>query len=164
MKKRICIFPGTFDPFTNGHLDIIKRANTIFDEIIIAIGINERKTPTFDLKTRIKMIELSTKEFPNIKIEGYKGLLVNFATKKDANFIIRGIRSSTDFEYEVQINHANSSINSNIETIFLIPNLKNLFISSSIIKSIYLNESSQFSHLVPKPVFEIMQTYKKDEY
>lgn len=163
MKKNLCIFAGTFDPFTNGHLDILKKIYQLFDEIIIAIGVNEKKKASFTLEDRKKMIELATQNLSKIKILNYQGLLIDFAASQQANFLLRGIRTSSDFDYEVQIQQANSSINSEIKTIFMAPSLEFSFISSSLVRTIYMNKSQAYSSLVPPKVFDFMEKCRKEE-
>lgn len=163
MNKNLCIFAGTFDPFTNGHLDILKKIYPLFDEIIIAIGINENKKVSFDLESRKEMIKLATQDFSRIKILSYQGLLIDFASSQQASYLVRGLRTAADFDYEVQIKQAGASINPNIETIFLSPNLEHSFISSSLVRTIYLNKSQAYAHLVPPKIFDFMEKHRKEE-
>ncbi len=155
MKKR-AIYSGTFDPITNGHLDIIKRARSIFDEIIVAVAVNKDKNVQFDIETRIEMINESIKDMDGIKVEAFDTLLVNYAKKNGVNIIIRGLRAVSDFEYELQMGYANSSLDPTIDTIYLMPSLERAFVSSSVVRSI-LKYDGDVSHLVPK---EIMRFFK----
>ncbi len=137
MKKKIVIYPGTFDPITNGHMDIIKRALKLFDTIIVAIGENPAKSPLFSKEERLFLVKEAIKELPEhqrIEVEIFSGLLVDFAKKKSACAIIRGLRAVSDFEYEMQLALMNRKLSNSIDTIFLIPSLKWIFLSSSIIK------------------------------
>lgn len=160
MKKRVALYPGTFDPVTNGHIDIIKRACTIFDEVIVAIAVSTDKKPMFSLETRRQMLELATEDMPHVKIKTFDILLVDFAKKMQTNNIIRGLRAISDFEYELQLSYANSSLNPDIETIFLMPTLENAFISSSVVRAI-LKHNGSIKHLVPH---EILPLIDKDSY
>lgn len=130
------IYPGSFDPVTNGHIDIIKRSAKLVDVLIVAILQNNKKTSLFTIEERIKLIEESCKDIDNIQIETFSGLLVDFAKEKNANLIIRGLRALTDFEYEFQMAQMNKHLHSNMETIFLVTDVKYSFLSSSAIKEV----------------------------
>ena len=149
MKK--AIYPGTFDPITNAHLDIIKRAHNMFDEIVVAVANNKAKKSMFDLETRLKMVEIATKDLNNVTAKPFNSLLVDFAKKENSKIIIRGLRAVSDFEYELQMSYANQSLNSEIDTIFLMPTLNNAFISSSIVRNI-LAYNGDINHLIPKEI------------
>jgi pantetheine-phosphate adenylyltransferase len=149
------IYPGTFDPITNGHLDIINRACKIFDEVIVAVAQSEAKKPMFQLETRIDMIKAATKKHPKIQVLGFENLLVNLSDELDANFIIRGLRAVSDFEYELQMGYANASLKKELETIYLMPSLEHAFVSSSVVRSI-LHFNGKVDHLIPKEVFEMI--------
>jgi pantetheine-phosphate adenylyltransferase len=150
-KKRVALYPGTFDPVTIGHLDIIQRAAEIFDEVIVAIATSTDKKPMFSQEKRKKMLEISTKDLPNIHIETFDTLLVDFAKEMDTNIILRGLRAVSDFEYELQLSYANSSLDPDIETVFLMPSLENAFISSTVVRAI-IKHNGPVDHLVPKVV------------
>ena len=154
MKK--CIYPGTFDPITNGHLDIIKRALGLFDEVIIAVALNENKRPHFDLSERLEMAKIATQSLSGVRVQSFDNLLVDFAKSHSANFIIRGLRAVSDFEYELQIGYANASLWEKIESVYLMPTLKNAFISSSIVRSILLH-GGDVSHLVPSEILKFLK-------
>ncbi|WP_457560095.1 pantetheine-phosphate adenylyltransferase [Caminibacter sp.] len=156
MKK--AIYPGTFDPVTNGHLDIIKRACKIFDKIIVAVADNKDKNTMFDLNKRVEMMKKATNNLPKIEVKSFNSLLVDFAKKEECNIIIRGLRAVSDFEYELQMGYANKSLNSEIDTIYLMPNLENAFISSSVVRSI-LKYRGDVSHLVPKEILGDLNVY-----
>jgi len=149
MKK--AIYPGTFDPITNGHLDIIKRASSMFDEIIVAVANNKSKKSMFDLDSRLKMVQIAIKDLDNVTAKPFNSLLVDFAKKENSKIIIRGLRAVSDFEYELQMSYANQSLDSQIDTIFLMPTLNNAFISSSIVRNI-LSYNGNIDHLVPKEI------------
>jgi pantetheine-phosphate adenylyltransferase len=158
MKKKIALYPGTFDPITNGHLDIINRANAIFDGVIVAIADSQDKKPMFNLAQRANMVKTATRELKNIKVITFNTLLVDLAKKHKTDIIIRGLRAVSDFEYELQMSYANASLSPEIETVFLMPSLKNAFISSSIVRAI-LKHDGDTSHLVSK---EILPYLDKD--
>jgi len=151
MEYKVAIYPGTFDPVTNGHIDIIKRACKIFDKIIVAVADNKDKNTMFNLDKRVKMMKKATSNFPKIEVKSFSSLLVEFAKKEKAKIIIRGLRAVSDFEYELQMGYANKSLDESIDTIYLMPNLDNAFISSSVVRSI-LKYNGDVSHLVPKEI------------
>jgi pantetheine-phosphate adenylyltransferase len=134
MDNRIAIYPGTFDPLTNGHLSVIHRALKIFDKLIIAILINPKKTPFFSLDERKAMIEEVLKDRSNVEIDSFDGLLVDYAVKKGSNVIIRGLRALSDFEFEFQLALMNRKLNRDVQSIFLMTDYKWFYISSTIIK------------------------------
>jgi len=136
MKERVAIYPGTFDPITNGHLSIIKRALEIFDKLIVAILINPQKKPLFSVEERIFMIKEATKDIGNVEVDTFEGLLVDYAVKKGVNVIIRGLRATSDFEFEFQMALMNRKLNRSIQSIFLMTDYKWLYVSSSIIKEV----------------------------
>ena len=149
------IYPGTFDPITNGHLDIIQRACKIFDEIIVAVAQSEAKKPMFDHQMRIDMVKAVTNGHPKVKVVGFENLLVNLSDELNANFIIRGLRAVSDFEYELQMGYANSSLKEELETIYLMPSLKHAFVSSSVVRSI-LHFDGKVDHLLPPETYEMV--------
>jgi pantetheine-phosphate adenylyltransferase len=148
MKK--AIFPGSFDPITLGHFDIIKRGVKLFDELIIAIGINADKKYMFSLDERKKFIEDCFKDEPKIKVVTYKGLTVHFCQKNDVDFILRGLRNPADFEFEKAIAHTNRDL-APIETVFLLTSANTSYISSSIVRDVIRN-NGDYTKLVPKTV------------
>jgi len=158
MIKR-AIYPGTFDPVTVGHLDIMKRASTMFDEIIIAVAKSASKIPMFTHEQRIEMVKATTKEFDNITVVGFEGLLVDLSDKLDANIIVRGLRAVSDFEYEIQMGYANSSLKKELETIFLMPSLEYGFVSSSVVRSI-LPFDGKVDHLLHPIAHKMITEYK----
>lgn len=135
--KRIAIFPGSFDPFTNGHLDVVKRGATLFDELIIAIGNNSTKQRYLPVEKMVAIISDLFREDNQIKVQSYKGLTADFAREKNARFLLRGLRNTTDFEYENTIAQANRHVNPGLETVFLITSPHLAAISSSIIREIH---------------------------
>lgn len=155
--NKVAIYPGTFDPVTNGHLDIIRRSCEIFERLIVAVAESSVKNPMFSLEHRVNMLKLSTKDMCNVTIEPFSCLLADFAKIKGSNVLVRGLRAVSDFEYELQMGYANSSLNKELETIYFMPSLKNAFISSSVVRSI-LGHSYDISHLVPTQVFEYIKS------
>lgn len=150
MKK--AIFPGSFDPITNGHVDIIKRAIPLFDEIVISIGINSNKKYMFSLEERKRFIEKTFENENKISVQTYNGLTVDFCVNIGASFILRGLRNPADFEFEKAIAHTNISL-SGIETVFLLTSTETSFISSSIVREVIQNQGD-YKHLVPKSVIQ----------
>lgn len=148
MKK--AIFPGSFDPITLGHEDIIKRGISLFDEIVIAIGINAEKKYMFSLEERKRFIEETFKDEPKISVITYEGLTIDLAKKLNANFILRGLRNPADFEFEKAIAHTNRRM-SKIETVFLLTAAQTSFISSSIVRDV-LRNNGKYEMLVPEAV------------
>lgn len=134
MKR--AVYPGSFDPMTKGHLDIIERASGIFDEVIIAVLINPEKKGLFNAEERVNMIEKTITDFKNVRVESFTGLLVDFMKKKEANLIVKGLRAVSDFEYELQMALLNNKLDTRVETVFLMTNEKYSCISSSAVKQI----------------------------
>ena len=130
------VYPGSFDPATNGHLDIIRRASKMFDHLIIAVLSNSAKSPLFPIEDRVKMLEEITSDIPNCTVETFDGLTIDFCRRRNAGFMVRGLRAVTDFEYELQIAQTNRVIAGDIDTVFLTTNLKYSYLSSSIVKEI----------------------------
>ncbi len=137
MTKRIALFPGSFDPFTNGHLDIVVRGSDLFDELIIGIGNNSSKQRYLPIETMKKHIESSVAFDPKIKVIIFEGLTSNFAKEIGARYLLRGLRNTTDFEYENTIAQVNSYLNEDLETVFLITNPQYAYISSTIVREIH---------------------------
>ncbi|MCG3864885.1 MULTISPECIES: pantetheine-phosphate adenylyltransferase [unclassified Photobacterium] len=145
MTTRV-IYPGTFDPITNGHLDLIERAAAMFDHVIVGVAFNPSKKPLFDLNERVELAGKITKHLDNVEIVGFSGLLVNFAKEHNANILVRGLRAVSDFEYEFQLANMNRRLMPELETVFLTPAEENSFISSTIVKEVALHKGdvSQF--------------------
>ncbi len=154
LKTRV-LYPGTFDPITNGHVDIIQRASDMFDEVVVALAISQEKRPMFDIKKRALMAKIATEHIKNVEITTFDTLLIDFAKKANSTIIVRGLRAVSDFEYELQMSYANSSLDPNIETIFLMPSLEHAFISSSIVRAI-LKHNGNVSHLVSKDILPLL--------
>jgi pantetheine-phosphate adenylyltransferase len=148
----IAVCPGSFDPITYGHLDIIKRGANVFEEVYVTVLNNSSKQPLFTVKERMELIREVTKDIPNVKVDQFSGLLVDYANSVNASAIIRGLRAVSDFEYEMQITSMNRLLNENIETFFIMTNTRYSFLSSSIVKEI-AKYNANISELVP-PVVE----------
>lgn len=134
---RIAVYPGSFDPVTNGHLDIIERSARIFDRVIVAVLENpEKKNPLFSISERVELIEKVTCGIENVEVESFRGLLINFMHKKNANVIIKGLRAVSDFEYEFQMALLNSKLGPDVETLFMMTNNKYSYLSSSSVKQV----------------------------
>lgn len=151
-NKRRAIYSGTFDPITNGHIDIIKRALQVFDEVIVAVANSNTKNPMFDTQTRVLLVEKATKGM-NVQAKAFNTLLVDFAKSEDINIIIRGLRAVSDFEYELQMGYANNSLDKDIDTMYFMPTLQNAFVSSSVVREV-LRFQGDVSHLVPSEILE----------
>ncbi len=151
--KHVAVYPGTFDPVTNGHIDLVERSLRIFDEVIVAVAENPKKAPLFPLEDRIAMLKAATTNYKNVVIEGFDGLLVDYVKRKGAVAIIRGLRAVSDFEYEMQMALMNRRLDSNIETVFMMPNEAYSFITSTIVKEA-ASYGGDVSSLVPTVVEE----------
>ena len=148
---KIAVVPGSFDPITMGHLDIVKRASSIFDEVKVVVMNNSSKNPLFDVDERMALIAEVTKTIPNVTVDSFAGLLIDYAVEAEANAIIRGLRAVSDFEYEMQITSMNRFLNENIETLFMVSNNQYSFLSSSIVKEV-AKYQGKISGLVPDAV------------
>ncbi len=161
---RIAIYPGTFDPITNGHLDVIERACKLFDGLIIAVAKSSSKNPLFSLDERVEMVNLAMRESQSInvkvRVHSFENLIATFAKEQGANILVRGLRAVSDFEYELQMGYANASLNPALETVYLMPSLQNAFISSTVVRSI-LSHGGEIGHLVPKAVKEFIARLEK---
>ena len=153
------IYPGSFDPVTFGHIDMIERSAKIVDELVVAVLNNSAKNPLFSVKERVSMLEEITKHLPNVKITFFDGLLIDYARKIDAAIIIRGLRAITDFEYELQLAQTNRIVDSQVDTIFLTTSLEYAYLSSTIVKEV-ASYGGDISHFVPEQLMErIYQKY-----
>ncbi|KIL47605.1 pantetheine-phosphate adenylyltransferase [Jeotgalibacillus campisalis] len=153
-SRAVC--PGSFDPITYGHLDIISRGAKVFDELRIVVLNNSSKKPAFSVEERMNLIKEVTKHIPNIKVDSYQGLLVNYAREVEANVIIRGLRAVSDFEYEMQITSMNRVLHEELETFFIMTNNQYSFLSSSIVKEV-AKYGGDISELVPPQVEKALQ-------
>lgn len=150
------IYPGTFDPITNGHADLIERAARMFDEVIVAIAANPSKQPLFTLDERVRLITTVTQDLDNVTVVGFTGLLAEFARQQQATILIRGLRAVADFEYEFQLANMNRGLNPDLESVFLTPSEENSFISSTLVKEVALHHGDvgQFCDPVVKDALE----------
>jgi len=153
MVKHIAVYPGTFDPVTNGHLDLVERSLRIFGELIIAVAANPRKHPLFSHEERIAMFKEISANYKNVTVEGFDGLLIDYASRKNATAIIRGLRAVSDFEFEMQMALTNRRLYSTVETVFMMPNEAYSFITSTIVKEV-ASFGGDVSSLVPPLVLE----------
>ena len=156
---KIAIYPGSFDPITNGHLDVLKTSAGIFDRVIIAVARNPEKTGFLTVEERVKLIKESVKHIKNVEVDFFDGLTIEYARKMGAEVLIRGLRAVSDFEYEMQLSQTNSALAADIQTVFLITKPEYNFISSSTVREILMNKGD-ISKFVPKPVFEYLTNSK----
>ena len=152
------IYPGSFDPCTNGHLDIIERSSKIFEKVIVAVLLNSSKTPTFTVEERIDLLKTATEHIPNVEVVSFNGLLAQFAQDRNAKVIIKGLRAVSDFEYEFQMSLTNTKLNPNVETLFMTTKSENMYLSSSIVREV-ARYGGDISDMVPKVITE--KIYKK---
>lgn len=157
MNKKVAIYSGTFDPITNGHIDIIKRALNVFDEVIVAVAHSQTKQPMFDTDKRVELVKKATKGL-NVTAKPFATLLVEFAKQEGVNTIVRGLRAVSDFEYELQMGYANHSLDKSVDTMYLMPSLENAFVSSSVVREI-LRFNGCAKHLVPEEILEDLEEY-----
>lgn len=156
---KVAIYPGTFDPITNGHIDVIERASQLFEKLIVVIAINSKKINLFDEEERLSMVKKSLSHLLNVEVVLHKGLIVDFAQQNNAKALIRGIRSVTDFEYELQIALMNRKMNNELQTLFFTPHEKYLYLNSSIIR-----ELARYDRDVSDFVPEIVQQMLKEKF
>jgi pantetheine-phosphate adenylyltransferase len=160
---KIGVYPGSFDPITNGHLDVIKRSAAIFDKVVVGILINQNKKPMFTLEERVAIIKEVTKDMDNIEVKAFSGLVVEFAKEEGASVLIRGIRNSTDFEYELQMAQINQDIDDQIDTLFFATNPKFSYISSSAVKELFMFHQKIDQYVPEYVVRKLEEKEKSDE-
>ncbi|OGU43369.1 MAG: pantetheine-phosphate adenylyltransferase [Ignavibacteria bacterium GWC2_56_12] len=153
---KIAVYPGTFDPITNGHLDILDRAVKLFDKVIISVARNSSKSPLFTDDERLALLQKAVRQHANVEIDSFQGLLVDYARAKKATAIVRGLRVISDFEYEFQMALTNRRLHEEVETVFLMPNEKYTYLSSSIVREI-ARLGGDVSDFVPKVVLEALK-------
>lgn len=157
MSARLAVYAGSFDPATLGHLDIIERAAALFENVIVAIGVHPTKHPLFSAEERTRLIEEITRHLPNVKVDHFGGLLIDYCQSRGASVIVRGLRITTDFEYELQIAHANADLCPQIDTIFLPTRTKHGFVSASLVREI-ASHGGDVSRYAPKAVCDALAT------
>ncbi|MFO8072409.1 MAG: pantetheine-phosphate adenylyltransferase [Polyangia bacterium] len=136
MKERLAVYPGSFDPLTNGHLDIVNRGLTVFDRLVVAIARNSRKRTLFSVEERLEMIRRALEDEPRVEVESFEGLTVDYAVRRGASAILRGLRAVADFEYELQMANMNRKLSPHLETLFMMSSEKNFFVSSQNVKEV----------------------------
>jgi len=154
MQKR-AIYPGTFDPITNGHIDIVTRAAAMFDELILAIAASPSKKPMFSLDERVALAQQATAHLQNVTVVGFSDLMANFARDQQATILIRGLRAVADFEYEMQLAHMNRHLMPDLESVYLMPSKEWSFISSSLVKEVARHQGD-VAHFLPQPVHQAL--------
>lgn len=155
-KQRIAVYPGSFDPVTNGHLDVIRRAAGIFDKVIVGVGRNVGKAPLFTTEERVSLIQVAVSELQNVEVQSFDGMLVAFAKQHGASVLVKGLRAISDFEYEFQMALANRHLDPSVETMFLMTSAEYQFLSSSIVKEM-VRVGGDCSPLVPAVVMDALR-------
>jgi pantetheine-phosphate adenylyltransferase len=150
---RAAVYPGSFDPITNGHLDLIRRGTRLFDRVIVAVLENEGKAPLFSVPERMELIRSCTRDLPIVEVRSFSGLLVDFLRDSNANVLVRGIRAVSDYEYELQMALMNRELSPDVETIFMLPAVEYTFVSSRLVKEVF-RLGGDISRLVPPPVLK----------
>jgi pantetheine-phosphate adenylyltransferase len=153
MNVSVYVYPGSFDPITNGHMDIIERASKLCDKLIVAVLVNRNKKPVFSLEERVDLIKCSVKNLHNVEVESFSGLLIDYMKKKRAKVIIKGLRAVSDFEYELQMALLNKNLDSGIETLFMMTNINYSFLSSSSVREL-AEHKGKIDGLVPDCIKE----------
>ena len=153
---RIAVYPGSFDPLTNGHLDIIRRATRLFDRVLVAVLENEGKAPLFSVPERMELIARCTDSIRGVEVHSFSGLLVDFMRTLDATVVVRGIRAVSDYEYELQMALMNRELHPGVETIFMLPAVEFTFVSSRLVKEVF-RLGGDVAHLVPPPVIDALR-------
>ena len=155
--ETIAIYPGSFDPLTNGHLDIIRRASRLFDRLLVSVLENEGKAPMFSVPERMELIARCTRGIDGVEVHSFSGLLVDFMRRVEASVVVRGIRAVSDYEYELQMALMNRELYEGAETIFMLPAVEYTFVSSRLVKEVF-RLGGDIAHLVPGPVLEALKT------
>nr|WP_302657436.1 pantetheine-phosphate adenylyltransferase [uncultured Agathobaculum sp.] len=160
---RIAIYPGSFDPVTLGHLDIIRRASGLFDRLIVAVMHNQNKKPMFSVEERKEMLRRTTADLPNVEIESFGGLLADYAHSKNACVLVKGLRAVSDFEYEFQMALANRKLNAELDTVFLMTSSEYMYLSSSVVKDIAVHGGSVAGFVPDEIVQDIVRRTRKED-
>lgn len=153
---RTAVYPGSFDPLTNGHLDIIRRAARLFDRVLVSVLENEGKSPMFSVQERMALIADCTRDIEGVEVHSFSGLLVDFMRRMDASVVVRGIRAVSDYEYELQMALMNRELHEGAETIFMLPSVEYTFVSSRLVKEVF-RLGGDISHLVPPSVLDALR-------
>jgi pantetheine-phosphate adenylyltransferase len=153
---RLAVYAGSFDPITLGHVDLVERASALFSDVVVAIGVHATRSPLFSIEERLALVEPVAKEFPNVTIASFDGLLIDFCRRIGARVIVRGLRAATDFEYELQIAHANADLHPEVDTIFLPTRTKHGFLSASLVREI-ASHGGDVSRYATKDVCEALK-------
>ena len=153
---RVAVYPGSFDPLTNGHLDIIRRSMRLFDRVLVSVLENEGKSPLFTVAERKELIQRCVADIPGVEVHSFSGLLVDFMRRKGANVVVRGIRAISDYEYELQMALMNRELNHEVETIFMLPAVEYTYVSSRLIKEVF-RLGGNVAHLVPPVVLDSLK-------
>lgn len=161
--KRIAICPGSFDPVTRGHEDIIRRAARLFDQVIVVVGANPDKSPIFSADERVELISLVCRDLPNVSVDQFQGLLVDYAKEKNAVAIVKGLRAVSDFDYEFQIALTNHKLAPNVETVFFTSNSHNMFLSSSVVRQV-AQFGGDITQFVPECVLDRVTARMRENY
>ena len=156
---RLAIYPGTFDPITRGHTDIVSRSLSVFDRLVVAIAPNPRKGALLSIEERVELAKIATKEFPNVEVESFNGLLVEYVRQRGAHAIIRGLRAVSDFEHEFQMALLNRKLDEQLETVFLMPSEEYSYLTSSIVKELALFGGALEAFLIPEAAKLLREKY-----
>jgi pantetheine-phosphate adenylyltransferase len=159
--QRLAIYPGSFDPVTNGHVDILRRALPLFDRVIVALAVNVRKRPLFTVEERREQILRAVAHDPRVEVDGFSGLLVKYAQQRGAGFVLRGLRGPSDFEFELQMAQMNHHLDASVETVFLMSAKEHYFVSSSLVKEVALF-GGDIAGLVPSGIAEALSARLRD--
>ena len=162
-NMRIAIYPGSFDPVTLGHLDIIRRASGLFDRLIVAVMHNQNKKPMFSVEERMEMLRRTTADRPNVEIESFGGLLADYDHRKNACVLVKGLRAVSDFEYEFQMALANRKLNADLDTVFLMTSSEYMYLSSSVVKDIAVHGGSVAGFVPDEIVQDIVRRTRKED-
>ena len=162
-NMRIAIYPGSFDPVTLGHLDIIRRASGLFDRLIVAVMHNQNKKPMVSVEERMEMLRRTTADLPNVEIESFGGLLAYYARRKNACVLVKGLRAVSDFEYEFQMALANRKLNADLDTVFLMTSSEYMYLSSSVVKDIAVHGGSVAGFVPDEIVQDIVRRTRKED-
>ena len=153
---RLAVYAGSFDPITLGHIDLVERASALFSDVVVAIGAHPTRTPLFSFEERLALVEPVVKQFPNVTVAAFDGLLIDYCRKVGARVIVRGLRAATDFEYELQIAHANADLHPEVDTVFLPTRTKHGFLSASLVREI-ASHGGDVSRYAPKAVCDALK-------